>query len=115
MPTRRRKIRAAEERSATPTALDLERAENLQLQRAVKACRQRCAEMERELGQILHDGVCQELSATAFYLQCLRNQLDRNKLDRVPKLMEQLSASVQKSVESAHALSQRLRKSKPVQ
>jgi signal transduction histidine kinase len=84
-------------------------AEILRLKRELKACRGRCERREKELGQFLHDGACQELSAATFYLQCLKNQWETGEFDRMPQLMEQLSASLRKSVEATHTLSQRLR------
>jgi signal transduction histidine kinase len=63
---------------------------------------------QREVGQKLHDGICQELSAVALYVQSLRNQLDKGNSSRVPDLMDHLSQAVNKVVESTHALSRLL-------
>ena len=93
----------------SPEPLNSLHAEKLRLEQELKASQQRCETIEKELGQILHDGVCQELSAAACYLQCLQNELDGNRPDQVPKLMEQLSASLRNSVQATHTLSQRLR------
>ena len=109
MPTSKRK-KGGQPGAPSQESLKIARLENRRLRRELKACQKRGENAERELGQLLHDGICQELSAVAFYLQGLRNQLDRNNQERIPKLVEQLSASVQKAVASAHGLSQRLRK-----
>jgi signal transduction histidine kinase len=112
MPTSGRKNGPAEKRpianlseERTPARQEIER-----LRRELKLAQERGRTVEAELGQILHDGVCQELSAVALYLQILRNQLEGQHYERVPEAMEQLAASVRKAVGSAHSLSQRLRK-----
>lgn len=84
--------------------------ENRSLRRELAACRRECAGVEKRVGQSLHDGVCQDLSAVTFYLQSLKNQLARNNPEAISKAMLLLSDSVKKAVASTHALSVDLRK-----
>lgn len=66
--------------------------------------------IEKRVGQLLHDGVCQDLSAVTFYMQSLKNQIARNNPDSIANVMQLLSDSVMKAVDSTHALSAELRK-----
>jgi signal transduction histidine kinase len=83
--------------------------ENRRLRNEVEEARARCANLEGELGKILHDGICQDMAAASFYLKCLQNSLERQRWEAVPKIVGQLSDSMQKAMQSTHALSRRLR------
>jgi len=84
--------------------------ENRALRRELAACRKECRGVEKRVGQFLHDGVCQDLSAVALYLQSLKTQLSRNNADLVSKALQLLSESVKRAVDSTHALSADLRR-----
>ena len=104
--------KAPPSKKAAPLAAELDRLtrENRTLRRDLAACRKEGANVEKRVGQLLHDGVCQDLSAAAFYLQGLKNQLARNNPALIAKALEHLSDSLKKAVDSTHRLSQDLRK-----
>jgi signal transduction histidine kinase len=84
--------------------------ENRTLRQQLAACREECANIEKRVGQLLHDGVCQDLSAAAFYLQVLKTQMARNDTAAAAKAIECLSNAVNQAVDSTHGLSRELRK-----
>lgn len=108
MPAKPRRSAVRRSPNKPLSELELARREILGLRRETKSLRADAAKLERELGRVLHDGICQELSAAAFYLECLQNHINRSQTAKIPKAMEQLSQSLNKAVNSTHALSRRL-------
>jgi hypothetical protein len=48
------------------------------------------------------------MTAAGVYIQCLENLVKRGDYQKVPEVIQRLSTSVDKTVQSAHALSRRL-------
>lgn len=70
-----------------------------------------CAETEafrQALGKELHAGLCQQLSAAALYLECVRMAHATGNHARVSELLPRLKTMMHGAVETAHGLSKRL-------
>jgi signal transduction histidine kinase len=93
-----------------PAKLQRARQESRRLRREMNELRAQHSAHLRDLGQVLHDGVCQDLAAAAFYLKAHRNQRQKANQLQGEELIQRLWDTIQRAVVSTHALSKDLRK-----